>query len=190
MFTTRDWGAIPNPQVMQTMLEFYWKDRQSIRVLDLGCGFGANTWYLAAEGYATYAIDGSETAIKHASKSIKKGTAKLWHGDIINLPYPDNYFDCVIDICAISCNNLLDSHKIYKECSRVMKRGAVLYSQGFAQGTDRRCFANGIFNRISNIKEIDELVCGFFITESKNKVSRSTKEHLQVVEWQLTLRKP
>src|SRR3989338_994735 len=34
------------------------------RVLDLGCGSGANTWFLAKEGKETYGIDSSPTAIK------------------------------------------------------------------------------------------------------------------------------
>ena len=41
-------------------------------MLDFGCGAGANTWFLAREGFDTYAFDGSEFAIRNAKNKLEK----------------------------------------------------------------------------------------------------------------------
>ena len=47
---------------------YYNTDRSKVRILDFGCGQGAHTWYLAREGFDTYAFDGSSSAIKKPKK--------------------------------------------------------------------------------------------------------------------------
>lgn len=47
-------------------------NRESIKILEVGCGPGANLWYMNREGFTVYGIDGSETAIKKAEKRLKE----------------------------------------------------------------------------------------------------------------------
>ena len=45
-------------------------ERKTIRVLELGCGSGANLWMISKEGFDTYGIDISNSAISLASKML------------------------------------------------------------------------------------------------------------------------
>ncbi len=63
----QQWGTYPSEQVIRFVARnFYKKEREKVKFLDFGCGAGANTWYLAREGFDVYAFDGSESAINRA----------------------------------------------------------------------------------------------------------------------------
>lgn len=64
------------------------------RSLDLGCGTGRMAHSLLSISGEVYALDYSEEVIKITQK--KYPTLKLSCGQVVNLPYPDNFFDLVI----------------------------------------------------------------------------------------------
>jgi ubiquinone/menaquinone biosynthesis C-methylase UbiE len=113
---------------------FYKLDRKTIRILEVGCGPGANVWYVSREGFDAYGIDGSPTAIETAKKRLHDENLKasLIVGDINKLPYEDNYFDAVIDNECIYSNTLNDTNLILSEINRVLKSGGLFYSRTFA----------------------------------------------------------
>src|SRR5271170_6256611 len=43
----------------------------NVRILDVGCGAGAYTWWMADKGYDVQGIDGSAHAIKHETEPVK-----------------------------------------------------------------------------------------------------------------------
>ncbi len=45
-------------------------DRKAIKILEVGCGPGANLWFMAREGFSVYGIDGSEHAIELARRRL------------------------------------------------------------------------------------------------------------------------
>ena len=66
------WGKYPQEYVIRFVARNYYnRDRKSVKILDFGCGQGANTWYLAREGFDTYAFDGSENAVLKCSERLK-----------------------------------------------------------------------------------------------------------------------
>lgn len=79
-------------------------ERQEIKILETGCGSGANIWMLAREGFDTYGIDLSPEAIKLAELMLDSyGVgAKLSVQDMTALEFADNSFDVIIDIFS-SC---------------------------------------------------------------------------------------
>lgn len=65
----REWGKYPSEDIIRFIARnYYKKDRKNIKILDIGCGQGANTWYLANEKFNVYGFDGSESAIIKAKK--------------------------------------------------------------------------------------------------------------------------
>ncbi len=139
VFNSQAWGRYPTLGVIKFVaLNFYKRNRSEVRILEVGCGTGSNIWYMGREGFATYGIDGSKTAIDIAKKRMKdelgeEANVNLTVGDIIQLPYEDGFFDAVVDLECIYANNLGNSKKIIEEIHRVLKPGGMFYSLSFSE---------------------------------------------------------
>jgi len=146
VFNEQEWGKYPSEHLIRFIAKnLYQMDRKNIKILEVGCGTGANIWYMAREGFDVFGIDGSTTAIQKAQNRLRneKLDAHLKVGDIINLPYNNNYFNAVIDNECIYCNNINDSKIILKEIKRVLKANGLFFS---------RTFTNKMYIGTSNIK--------------------------------------
>ena len=65
-------------------------------MLDLGCGPGTFSRWLAQRGFQVYGLDYSPEMIQIAKKRSAKGKINYLVADIYNLPFPDNFFDIII----------------------------------------------------------------------------------------------
>jgi 2-polyprenyl-3-methyl-5-hydroxy-6-metoxy-1,4-benzoquinol methylase len=94
-------------------------------MLDIGCGGGAHTWFLAREGFDTYAIDGSESGIRQTEALLERGGLKahLRIGDFVRLDYPAEFFDAVIDASSVQHNPLADIEHIHRQIWTLLKPG-------------------------------------------------------------------
>lgn len=97
--------------------------RQSIHFLDLGCGSGANAWFLAREGFKVSGLDCSPKAIEHAQAKLALDnlSAEFDVGLFEALPYPDEHFNCVVDSGGITSTPLETVRSALQEVSRVLK---------------------------------------------------------------------
>jgi len=139
IFKENEWGKYPPEEVVRFISRSFGKtpERRSVAILEVGCGPGANLWYLAREGYKAFGLDGSEVAVKRARERLAKERleADVLVGDIMTLPYPDGQFDCVLDIECLYANSMKDSKKIMNEIKRVLKPGGLFLSKTFMVGT-------------------------------------------------------
>ena len=129
LYKTRDWGKYPSEELIRFIAQnFYQKaEKSKVKILELGCGPGANIWYCAREGFKVFGVDGSTSAIEKCktrlNHEIPNWNGELIVGDIVSLPYKSNQFDAVIDNEAIAHNSYEDSKRIYSEAARVLKNG-------------------------------------------------------------------
>jgi ubiquinone/menaquinone biosynthesis C-methylase UbiE len=139
VFQEREWGKYPPEELIRFIARNFYrvKDRKSVRLLDVGCGTGACTWYLAREGFSVDGIDGSKTAIYHATKRLAEEglKAEFVLGDLIQLPYPDGLFDAVIDVASIECNTMANINEIFAQVNRVLRAGGKLFSIAIKTGS-------------------------------------------------------
>lgn len=138
VFRNRDWGKYPSESLIRFVARnYYSKSRNEIKILEVGCGTGANLWFIAREGMQAYGVDGSATAIEKAKARMDEESVKvnLKVGDIIKLDYPDNYFDAVIDVECLSHNSIENCKKIFSEINRVLKPQGKFYSRTFSERT-------------------------------------------------------
>ncbi len=92
------------------------QNQQKIRILDLGCGNGSFTNFIAKNGYEVVGVEESETGIKLASENFPD--CQFIQGSIYNLPYTklQDKFDIVLSLEVIE-------HLFYpKELVRAAKK--------------------------------------------------------------------
>jgi SAM-dependent methyltransferase len=146
VFSTQNWGKYPGEDLIRFVARNFYgvADRGATRILEVGSGTGANLWFLARERFATYGIEGSATAAALSRQRLET-ECPGWNqpplrgevvvGDMVKLPWPDGFFDAVIDSEAVYCNDFDDSRRIYQEMHRVTREHGKLFVRTFASGT-------------------------------------------------------
>lgn len=135
---TQEWGKYPSEPVIRFVARnYYAKDRKAVRILDFGCGAGSHTWYLAKEGFDTYSFDGSESTMNRVRDRLEEEglTAHLTVRDALELDYPKDYFDCVIDNAAIYANRYENIVRMYQSVYEILKPGGMCFSISFSTET-------------------------------------------------------
>ena len=141
VFKNQEWGKYPSEDLIRFIARNFYssKNRQVVKILEIGCGPGANLWFAAREGFSVYGIDGSETAISHAKTRLDKEVpgwrGELKVGEIKDLPFESEFFDAVIDSEAICCSSYATTKLISTEVYRVLKSSGKFFSKTFAPGT-------------------------------------------------------
>nr|WP_308656077.1 class I SAM-dependent methyltransferase [uncultured Agathobacter sp.] len=135
---SKNWGAYPSEHIIRFVARNYYNtDRKNIKILDFGCGTGANSWYLAREGFDTYAFDISECAIEKLLMKFESENLKI-HAktmDGLFLDYDDNYFDAVIDNVSIFSNKSKDIKQMYGKVYDILKNGGKFITVVFDKET-------------------------------------------------------
>jgi ubiquinone/menaquinone biosynthesis C-methylase UbiE len=119
---------------------------QNSRILDLGCGTGEKIAELIANGFKVWGIEPSINMRKYAESKLPPGT--VTDGSILNIPFPDNYFDFVYATEVLRYLNHDDNVTGLKEIYRVLKPGGIFF------GTFVNRYAADGFAIITNIRKI------------------------------------
>ena len=141
IFLSKKWGQYPGEPLITFIAKyFYEKERSQIKILEIGCGPGANLWFCAREGFEVYGIDISKSAVIQCQERLNN-EIPYWKGKIVQgiatkLPFRELYFDAVIDNECCSCIELEDAIKTYNEAWRVLKPKGKLFIRTFSSGSD------------------------------------------------------
>lgn len=156
----RSQRSYPNESLIQFVASRYFgisvQERQSIRILEIGSGSGANLWMIAKEGFQAYGLDSSETGLNLAGTHLAEKwgvAADLRLGSFTALPYGDGFFDAVVDVVSMQHLDLADSQLALREIHRVLKPEgeyfsyrlsdhSVMYEHGIASGVDAATLSN------------------------------------------------
>lgn len=99
-------------------------DVRGLRIVDFGCGSGANTVLLANRGAHVWGVDISEDLIRLARRRMevsgRGGGASFIVGSAHDLPFPDASIDVVFGIAIL---HHLDLQLVSREVHRVLKPG-------------------------------------------------------------------
>lgn len=131
----------PNESLISFIAAHYFSlspiERSECRILELGCGSGANIWMLAREGFDTWGLDLSPVGIDLCKQVITSwGTqAHLDVGDMTKLPYPNCYFDVIVDVVSMQHLTLSQHHAAIAEIHRCLKPSGRFFSYHLGTGS-------------------------------------------------------
>ena len=122
-----DWSK-PDPFItknIQILKSFNCK-----KILDLGCGIGRHTLFLAQQGFSLTALDGSKSGLYHLK--IEANKRKLHIKTVCqtfdSMPFSKNSFDCVIAFNVIYHGDNKTIQKSLLEIRRVLKSGGIFFA--------------------------------------------------------------
>jgi len=151
------------------------------KVLDLGCGTGRNTIYLAQKGFSVYALDASKTGIeitKKKAQELKLINIKYKVADMKKTSYPKNYFDAVICIFVLSHGLLKDNEAAVNEIYRILKPKGMLVTE-FMSTKDKTCGKGKKIEKntyLGGMKDDPHMMHHYFNKEEINRLlSKFTK---------------
>lgn len=139
IFRVQDWGRYPPEELVAIISRSFGQvvDRGAVKLLEIGCGPGANVWFMSREGYSVCGVDGSQTAIAKAKARLASEglDADLRVGDMAELPFQEKMFDAVVDIGSIQHNLWVDQKRIVEEAWRVLAPGGMCFAMMLGIGS-------------------------------------------------------
>ncbi|MBI5597130.1 MAG: class I SAM-dependent methyltransferase [Elusimicrobia bacterium] len=192
VFKGREWGKYPPEEVVRFVARNFYRapDRRAVRLLEVGCGTGANLWFAAREGFSVYGIDGSTAALETAKArfSAEGLPGEFIRGDAAALPYPDGFFDGALDIACLYSNAEDDARRIIAEVRRVLKPGGFFFSRTFMAGSLGLPADRGVV-RLMEEDGISGLYAGFSSLEYDSLARTDGNRAMAIKEWLITCRK-
>lgn len=92
-------------------------------VLDIACGEGYGSYFLAQNAAHVIGIDIDASTITNAKRKYKKSNLEFKTGSVLQIPEPNNTFDVVV--CFETLEHIVDQDKMVNEVKRVLKTGGV-----------------------------------------------------------------
>jgi SAM-dependent methyltransferase len=193
-FWERAWAPVKNPYTQMPDLPYlpgipaYLQEHKAHRVLDLGCGSGWLSIFLARQGFEVTGLDIAAQALKLGSMwaAEEQLAIKFDVGDIAEIPYAEQSFDAVVansifehltfDLAQSTMNRvkqLLVPNGVFVGCfDKVgtgpgeffeLSDGTHVYTDKGRRGMMLRCFSNDELRQFFaewTIDKFDELESG------------------------------
>ena len=118
-----------NPSIESYYLLNRWNSLKMKDFLDLGCGLGRHSVLFAKNKYNVFCFDISEEAINRTKKWCDEENLKCNYkiGDMLELPYDDDSFDCILCRNVISHTDTEGIKIIINELKRVLRKNGECY---------------------------------------------------------------
>jgi 2-polyprenyl-6-hydroxyphenyl methylase/3-demethylubiquinone-9 3-methyltransferase len=125
---------VKNPWVLERIandLQAQGKSHEQAHLLDVGCGAGFLTHFMAQAGLQVTGLDASESSLKVARSSDSTQSIDYILGDARKLPFETGSFDYV---CAMDfLEHVEDPQNVIAEIARVLKPGGLFFFHTFNQ---------------------------------------------------------
>ena len=144
-------------------------EKNNFKVLELGCGAGANIPLFASLGASYYAVDGSKTVVNKLHKTYPQFSKHIYVGDFTK-DIPNENFDLIVDRASLTCNSTASIVQCLSKCHKQLVVGGKFigsdwystdysdYSKG-EQAEDiwtRKNFIDGSFNGTGSVHFTDK----------------------------------
>jgi cyclopropane fatty-acyl-phospholipid synthase-like methyltransferase len=132
----------PNEELLRFFGSYYFsvppQERKAIRILEVGCGSGANLWMIAREGFEAHGIDLSVKGLELCERVLShwQVSATLKHADMTATAYPEAFFDAVVDVFSGYCFNEATCAAFLDETTRILKPEGRFFSYTPSKNND------------------------------------------------------
>ncbi|ECB9743495.1 class I SAM-dependent methyltransferase [Campylobacter upsaliensis] len=143
IFSKKEWGKYPSESVIRFIARNFYntKDRNTIKILELGLGTGANLWFCAREGFKVSGIEWSKTGVERFRARLKEENLstqieQIEIGDYLEKldNFKDESFDAVIDVASLCCNDREKTRQIFLKAFKKLKVGGKFFSTALGKG--------------------------------------------------------
>ncbi len=141
IFRARDWGRYPPEELVRFVMRHYGQapDRWRVCILEVGCGTGANLWFMAREGFNAWGIDAAHAAIARAQerRDVERVSYRLTRLEALELAglFKEASVDAVIDVCCLQHNRAADIQAIVDQMHAVLKPGGRIFAMMVQAGS-------------------------------------------------------
>lgn len=117
------------PAMEAPYLAMRWSKQGMLHFLDNGCGPGRHAMFFARQGFHVTALDQSREALGYLKNWAEKNQApvELVCGDLFQMPFPDESFDCVMDYNVSYHTDTAGYRRAVEELRRVLRPGGEVY---------------------------------------------------------------
>jgi tellurite methyltransferase len=117
---------------------------QNANVLDIGCGAGGNSIFLAEKGFNVTCVDNDKEAITEIREKYPKINAI--NQDVLDFSFRENEYDLILAINVLNFFKKEDVEKTIKNMIKSLKENGLIYIQAFSINEQCKGF-NCLFNK-------------------------------------------
>lgn len=155
------------------------------RVLEISFGTGYLLLQYASQ-HESYGVDYNARMVEIAEDNLSRKNiyADLKNGNVEQLPFPDDFFDCIVNTMAFS--GYPNGEKAIKEISRTLRPGGKLILLDFNYPSDRNLFGYLLVKLMEKggdiIKDIPKLLKQFDFDFIDNEIGGWGSVHLYIAK--------
>jgi len=105
------------------------KERGVKKIIDIGCGSGKDSFFLAKEGFTVFALDSSQPSIGFVRDRIEREKIENVHpvlGEASRMKFPDGTFDAAVNHRVLDLWKSSEIKAIVNEMERIVKDGGIV----------------------------------------------------------------
>jgi len=145
-------------------------------VLDIGCGMGRHSLALSEAGFEVTGVDLSDALLQEARENDSEGRVTWKHGDMRELPFPDESFDATFNLFTSFGYFSLegDNKRVLGQIRRVLREGGAFLIDFLNPAYVER-------NLVAWSERFDE-PCGLQIVEERSVADGWVQKEISVFE--------
>jgi ubiquinone/menaquinone biosynthesis C-methylase UbiE len=104
--------------------------KKNLKILEIGSSSGNNLRYFLDRNFQTFGIEINKDMVDLGRINLKRMGYKIPQikiGHNTSIPYPDNFFDCLVSINTLHYSSGDDVIIALREYKRVLKKGSLVY---------------------------------------------------------------
>lgn len=155
---------------------------KNAKILDVGCGFGVDSGYMASKGFDVVGVDLSKEMLRLAKQKFPQ--IDFRQQDIRDLDFPIESFDGILASCSLIHIPKKDVPALLKKFHKILKKDGAIYI-ALQGGKSQEIFVNGpfkpdekLFLNIFSFDEIKNLLVNarFSIVKKHERPSKLKEE--------------